>query len=147
MITLNKCVLCNGELKAKIIDREFNIDGQTFIVPNVPVIECSECGEQYLNPDASRYIDEQVEKFKAGQIAPGLEVNIREIRTRKGLTQQDVAKKLGFTVARFSEIERNKKVPSIQLALKLADVLECNVNELYKLKPFMVRPTKPFSKV
>lgn len=147
MTALNKCVLCNGELKSKIIDREFDVDGQIIVVPNVPVIECSECGEQYLNSDASKYIDEQVEKFRAGEIDSGLEVNIKKIRTRNGLTQQDVAQKLGFSVARFSEIERNKKVPSIQLALKLAEVLDCDVNELYKLKPFMLRPTKPFSKV
>ena len=144
MLPLNICVLCNGEIKSKIIDKEFHVNGQILLVPNLPVMECAVCGEQYLNPDVSRYIDEQVDKINAGEPDSGLMVNIRAVRTSKGLTQQAVAKKLGFTVARFSEIERNKKVPSIHLALKIAEALDCDVNDLYKLKPLKIRPIKPF---
>lgn len=136
-MAFKKCVLCDGELKPKIIDKKFTVNNQTLLIPNVPVIECSQCKEQYFNPEASRYIDEQVEKFRAGEMESELEVKIKEIRAGKGLTQQEVAKKLGFSVARFSEIERNKRVPNVLLALKLANVLDCSINDLYKLRPFM----------
>lgn len=123
---LKKCVICNGELKPKIVNQVYN----KVTVSNVPVLECINCKEQYLNPEASRYIDEQLKI----NLKPELEVNIKSIRSSKGLKQEDIANKLGVSIQRYSEIERNKKTPSILLALKLADVLDCDVNELYKLK-------------
>lgn len=75
---------------------------QILVIPKIPVVECAQCGEQYMNVDASKHIDEQIEKFRLGELESGLEVNIRKIRTQKGFTQQDVAKRLGFTVARFT---------------------------------------------
>lgn len=133
-IALNKCVKCSGELVSKIIDKEYNVNGQKIIIPNVPVMECVNCKEQYLNSDTSKYIFDQIRKLRSGEIDSELEVNIKEIRNKKGLTQEEVAKKLGFSIARFSEIERNKKIPSVLLSLKIAQALECDINELYKLK-------------
>lgn len=129
-MNLKLCVLCNGDLLPKIVDKEFIQDGQKILVNNIPVLECKNCKEQYLNKETSKYIDEIIKEQKEYE----LDVRIKEVRVGKGLTQKDVAQKLGFTVARFSDIERNNKVPSILLALKIANALECNINELYSLK-------------
>ncbi|MTI84964.1 MAG: helix-turn-helix transcriptional regulator [Firmicutes bacterium] len=60
-------------------------------------------------------------------------VCLKEVRKAKGITQAEVASRMGFTVARYSDIENNRKKPSILLALKLARALECNISEIYRL--------------
>ncbi|HHV57541.1 MAG TPA: helix-turn-helix domain-containing protein [Firmicutes bacterium] len=132
-LELKKCVLCDGEIEGKIIDWTVEIDGNSYVIPDVPVMECRECGEKYLNPEASRYIDHQLEEMRNG--GPELEVRVREIRLAKHKTQEEVARAMGFSVSRLSEIEHNKKTPSVLLALRLARVLGCDVNELYRLRP------------
>lgn len=132
-LELKKCVRCDGEIAGKIIDWTVEVDGNQYVIPGVPVMECRECGEKYLNPEASRYIDRQLEKIQNGE--PELEVRIREVRLARNKTQEEVAREMGFSVSRLSEIERNKKTPSVTLALKLARTLNCDVNELYRLRP------------
>lgn len=131
-LELKKCLRCDGEIKGRIIDWAVEVDGTEYVIPEVPVMECRECGEKYLNPEASRYTDRQLEEMLSGE--PELEVRVREVRLARGKTQEEVAREMGFSVSRLSEIERNKKTPSVLLALKLARVLNCDVNELYRLR-------------
>ena len=132
VLELKKCVICDGEIAGKVINWEVEVDGRKIIIPEVPVMECKKCGEKYLNPEASRYIDQEIERSKKGKL--DLEVKIKEIREKKLLTQEELAKRMGFSISRLSEIERNKKTPSILLGLKLARALGCDVNELYRLR-------------
>lgn|GEM_PF-1527186 len=130
-LELKKCVRCDGEIKGKIIDWAVEVDGTEYVIPDVPVMECRECGEKYLNPEASRYIDRQLKEIQNGE--PKLEVKVREARLARGKTQEELAREMGFSVSRLSEIERNKKTPSVKLALKLAGVLGCRVEDLFAL--------------
>jgi YgiT-type zinc finger domain-containing protein len=142
---LKKCVLCDGEIKGRIIDWAVEVDGTEYVIPDVPVMECRECGEKYLNPEASRYIDRQLEETRSG--GPELEVRVLEARMARGKTQEEVARQMGFSVSRLSEIERNKKTPSILLALKLARVLDYDVNQLYRLRPVVKKDRVPVERV
>lgn len=63
-----------------------------------------------------------------------LKVNLKEIRKNKKITQEYVSTLLGFSPARYSVIENNKKKPSILLALKIAKILNCDVNEIFNLE-------------
>lgn len=49
---------------------------------------------------------------------------IREARKKLNLTQEQLAEKLDVTVAYISEIERNLKLPSMPLFIKLVEVLD-----------------------
>lgn len=129
---LKKCVLCDGEIVGRIIEWKVELDGKEYLIHDVPVMECEKCGEKYLNPSASRYIDQKIEQIKNGE--PEMEVRVREMRKAKNITQEELGKRMGFSIARVSEIERSKKIPSILLALKLAKALDCDVNDLYRLK-------------
>jgi len=51
-----------------------------------------------------------------------------------GLTQLELAEKAGVTRQSIISIERGKYRPGVELALKLARVLGCRVEDLFELK-------------
>ncbi len=60
--------------------------------------------------------------------------NIRELRKRLGLRQEDLAEKAGVTRQTIIAIENNKYYPSLVLALKLARLLNSSVEKLFILE-------------
>jgi putative transcriptional regulator len=59
---------------------------------------------------------------------------IRVYRAKRRITQDDLAAKLGVSRQTLSAIENNKYFPSLELALKMAKVFECSVEELFSLE-------------
>jgi len=55
-------------------------------------------------------------------------------RAIKDLTQEALAKKIGVSRQTINSIEKNRYVPSTILALKLSEVFDKNVNELFELE-------------
>lgn len=60
---------------------------------------------------------------------------IREIRKKQKLTQEQLAEKLGITLEYVSQIERGAKMPSMQVFIKILEVL--NVSADYLLRDFV----------
>lgn len=59
--------------------------------------------------------------------------NLRVARAIKNITQADLAKEIGVSRQTIHSIENGKFVPSVLLALKLADFFEMKVDELFIL--------------
>lgn len=59
--------------------------------------------------------------------------DIRVFRAKHKMTQDDLATKLGVSRQTLSAIENNKYFPSLELALKIAKVFSCTVDELFSL--------------
>ena len=57
-------------------------------------------------------------------------MTIRDLRTKKGLTIEAVAKAIGMDRGNLSKLERGQIGMSIEVARKLAGVLECTVDEV-----------------
>ena len=55
---------------------------------------------------------------------------IRRLRDARALTQEELAKKVGITVAALSRIERNSAEPRPKTRRKLAEALEVDPAEL-----------------
>lgn len=55
------------------------------------------------------------------------------LRTAKGLTQEELAARVGVTRQTVIAIEKGNYAPSVVLALKLAKVLKASVEELFKI--------------
>lgn len=51
-------------------------------------------------------------------------MNIREKREELGLSQKELAKKIGITQSFLCDIEQGRSKPSIDVAIKLAKVLK-----------------------
>lgn len=62
-----------------------------------------------------------------------LQNRIRETRKRRGLRQSDLAERAGITRQSVIAIEAGRLNPSVALALRLAEVLEEPVGELFYL--------------
>lgn len=60
--------------------------------------------------------------------------NLKENRARFGFTQDDISKKLNVSRQTINAIENNKYFPSLELGLKLAQILECKVDDLFSLE-------------
>lgn len=59
--------------------------------------------------------------------------NIRELRKELGLRQEDVASTLGVTRQTINAIENEKYNPTLELAMKLAKLLNTTIEELFTL--------------
>lgn len=59
---------------------------------------------------------------------------IKVQRAIKNLTQEELAKKIGVSRQTINSIETNRYIPSTVLALKLSEIFEKNVNEIFELE-------------
>lgn len=59
--------------------------------------------------------------------------NIRELRKKLGVRQEDIATALGVTRQTINAIENEKYSPTLELAMKLAKLLNTTVDELFIL--------------
>jgi len=50
------------------------------------------------------------------------------------ITQEDLSNKIGVSRQTINSIEKNRYVPSTVLALKLSNVFNKNVNEIFELE-------------
>lgn len=60
--------------------------------------------------------------------------NIKQLRKKAGLRQEDMALQLGVTRQTIIAIENNKYNPTLELAMKIARLLNKNVEEIFFLE-------------
>lgn len=61
-------------------------------------------------------------------------MNIKQIRLSRNLTQKELADKLAVERTTVTMWERNSSSPNIQTLKKIAEVLDCTVDDLIKEK-------------
>lgn len=61
--------------------------------------------------------------------------DIRERRTERGWTQQDLAGKLGVSRQTVIAVESGKYDPSLPLAIRIARLFKCRVEDVFSLEP------------
>ena len=67
---INKCYFCKGKTKIKNIDVDFRWGEKLFVVKDVPVEICSQCGERYYSAQVSKKLDTLVKKQSSSKIKP-----------------------------------------------------------------------------
>jgi len=67
-------------------------------------------------------------------MAPSIHNRVRELRTARGWTQQDLADKVGVSRQSINSIEVNRYVPSLPLALSFARVFGCATDDIFTLE-------------
>lgn len=58
-------------------------------------------------------------------------LKIKEIRIEKGLTQVELARKANISQSYLSELESNKKSPTLRQLCKIAEALNVRPDELW----------------
>ena len=64
---------------------------------------------------------------------PALGSTLKDVRTAAGLTQAELAERVGVSRKTINTVENGVFVPSTLLALKLAKALKCKVEDLFFL--------------
>lgn len=62
-----------------------------------------------------------------------LKCNIRKMRLKKDITQQQLSDITGISVSQISEYENDKVQPSVTNLWLIANALSCRVDSLYKI--------------
>ncbi len=60
--------------------------------------------------------------------------DLKKLRVTAGYSRQDLAQKVGLTRQAIHAIERNQYLPSTEVSLRLAEVLGCSVEDLFRVK-------------
>jgi putative transcriptional regulator len=65
----------------------------------------------------------------------GIKVHLRRYRFEADeMTQQDLAERVGVTRQTIISIEKGKYQPSVELALRLAKILQVSVDQIFELE-------------
>ena len=59
---------------------------------------------------------------------------VKDLRNARGWTQEQLAQAVGVSRQSINSIERNRYVPSLELALILARVFACPTDEIFQLE-------------
>ena len=65
---------------------------------------------------------------------PSIRNCVKELRSARGWTQEQLARATGVSRQSINSIERNRYVPSLALALTFARVFECATDEIFQLE-------------
>lgn len=63
------CIYCGGQVRECTATREVRWQGGLFLVEQVPMGVCSQCGERFLKPDVAKTIDKLLQTRKATRTA------------------------------------------------------------------------------
>lgn len=63
-----------------------------------------------------------------------IKCNIDKFLKKAGLTQRELAERVGTTEVSMSRYVRGDRVPKAPICIKIANVLNCNVEDLYSME-------------
>jgi HTH-type transcriptional regulator/antitoxin MqsA len=107
------CPLCGGgNLCEKVIEKHFSYKGHSLAVPDYRILECSACGEAVVEKDSARRAEKLLKDF--GRQVDGLlmAADIKRIRRKLHLTQEQLATVLGGGLKGFARYENGQVVQS-----------------------------------
>lgn len=67
-----------------------------------------------------------------GDLTDIVAVRLRQVRTDKGWTQEDLADRVGLSVRYIGQVERRQASPSVRVLGQLADALQIEPAELVR---------------
>ena len=63
-----------------------------------------------------------------------IEILIRNVRTERNVTLSGLARKSGVSAAHLSDIEKQRKSPSLLVMVRIAKALDVHITDLYNVK-------------
>jgi putative transcriptional regulator len=67
-------------------------------------------------------------------VAAKVRNRVKDLRIERGWTQQQLAGAVGVSRQSINSIERDRYVPSLELALTFARVFDCATDDIFKLE-------------
>lgn len=109
----DECPLCgSGNLCEKVVEECFSYKEHSLTVPDYRILECSACGEAIVGKDLARRAEKLLRDF--GREIDGLLTasDIKRIRHKLHLTQEQMATVLGGGLKGFARYENGQVVQS-----------------------------------
>ena len=63
------CIYCGGQVTAGVATREVRWEGELFLIEQVPMGVCNQCGERFLKPEVAKAIDQLLQTRRATRTA------------------------------------------------------------------------------
>ena len=138
---LTKCVECGSKDLVDFMDsmEHKEKDGRVFVIENIPVLKCNQCGETYQSPQASKYIDQQLEIIKTKD----LKIFAKEIIKSKGITQEQLGNMLNVTKQRVNQILSDGNLDA-QTMIKISKSVNEPVDKLFRFRRIDKRGDKHY---
>jgi putative transcriptional regulator len=67
-------------------------------------------------------------------MTPTITNRVKELRADLGWTQEQLAQAAGVSRQSINSIERNRYVPSLELALTFARIFACSTDQIFRLE-------------
>jgi YgiT-type zinc finger domain-containing protein len=58
------CFYCGGAVEERLLQRELRWKGELYIIENVPVGVCTQCGEKIIKPGVAKELDKILTKHE-----------------------------------------------------------------------------------
>jgi putative transcriptional regulator len=81
-----------------------------------------------------RYSDLESRLYMTLDLTTRVINQVKDLRTSRGWTQEQLAQAAGVSRQSINSIERNRYVPSLELALTFARLFECSTDEIFQLE-------------
>jgi putative transcriptional regulator len=102
-----------------------------FALPDSPLEKSSKYMESRLDKEPHpRYSDLESRLY----MSPKIVNRIKELRTAQEWTQEQLAQAAGVSRQSINSIERNRYVPSLELALVFARLFACPTDQIFQLE-------------
>lgn len=62
------CGFCQGKLIRVIKSKKYTVDNVEYTVPNVKVLKCSQCGQEFITEDVHDYVMDYIEAAENNRI-------------------------------------------------------------------------------
>jgi transcriptional regulator with XRE-family HTH domain len=59
-------------------------------------------------------------------------LRLKELMAQKGMSREELAKKVGVSMTTISNINSEKNLPTIHLLLQIAETLDVDIREMFK---------------
>jgi transcriptional regulator with XRE-family HTH domain len=89
--------------------------------------------QKHMSKSTKSQASKRVSQPKLGDEGALFGARLREMRIERGLTQPDLAGRVGTSASNISDLERGIKVPTLTTIARLAHALSCKVTELVKV--------------
>ena len=67
-------------------------------------------------------------------MSPNVLNRVKDLRSERGWTQEELAQAVGVSRQSINSIERDRYVPSLALALTFAQIFECPTDQIFQLE-------------
>jgi len=100
-----KCPICGSELQKKVGTERFEYKGKEIFIPDYVAYECTECGEAVVDPETLKKSGKLLKDFQRQVDGLLTGQQIKRIRKKLGLTQEQMAEIVGGGLKSFARYE------------------------------------------